>query len=155
MEKLYEKIIVIVILLGILFLKKHHIKEMKKDSSLSFGNIVRHYSIATYVTVSGMVMVSFVQNIGIFVTCYIVLPIIISGLYILYLGDKKIYSFYYITKGLYYFGLAIFTSVQFFKELTGGDIPRYAVGATISLAIIEGFTACIDGVKRLIDTYRK
>ncbi len=143
MDELVRKIIIFVVLIGYLLWKRYHVKKLKKNVI----DIKKEIISALYVGVAVIVLVGGINIWGVFVEVYIAIPIAIALLYLLKYKENGILGTYLILKGLYYAGLAIHSTFQYFMKYE--KIEVLALGFTLALAIFESFTALIDGSEKL------
>lgn len=143
MDKIVEGIIVLVVLIGYLSWKHYHIKKLNENTK----DIRRETLSALYVAIAVIILVGGIKVWGIFIEMYIAIPIAIALLYLLRQKDNGILGVYFVLKGLYYAGLAIYSICQYFINYE--KIEVLALGFTLALAIFESFTALIDGIEKM------
>ena len=82
-----------------------------------------------------------------FIAFYVFTPILIALNLILFDSTDEMWGFLTITKGFYYIGLCIISTLQFLFR--SEDVAVLALGFTLSLAIFESVTALSDGFNRM------
>lgn len=133
----------IIFLIVYFFIKKNHAKKMSEDSGRS-GLCIQEILKALYASGSVFILFVFMKMSFVEECIYLAFPIFLSGIYIIYKNDNEIHSLYLAIKGIYYFFLAIISLLKIKMGIIGLD--DVSIWTTISLAIIEGTTALVDGI---------
>lgn len=152
MEELIKDVIIIVLLIFYWLWKRYHFNFLQK-TNYKETNITFEVLSIFYVAISIIVLVSGVKFWGVFIEIYIAIPIVIALLYVLRHKEEKIEGFYLILKGIYYAGLAIYSTYQYLIKTM--ELEELALGFALALAIYESIAALIGGIEKIFNNLNK